>query len=157
MVNCSEDESFDLIEGLLKKGMQPNDQPNGGCSGIQSLLTSLDFGTLLRNLTWDVPPDKYDTDTARNQMKMLHLLAKYGARWCPLDRNEINLARRTLLKMTPDYALEFAWIMSKYQACSRGNLQSLLKTTSIRRHTLEHKDRLKELLEHFPEDKPLIQ
>lgn len=154
---CSEDESFELIESLLKKGMQPNDQSNGGCSGIQSLLTSLDFGTYLRYLTRDVPPDKYDTDTARNQMKMIHLLAKHGARWCPFDRSEINLARRTLLKMTPDYTMEFAWILSRYQACSKADLQTLLKTTSIRRHAGEHKDRLKELLENFPADQPQIQ
>jgi len=50
---------------------------------------------------------------------MIHLPVKRGAKWIPRDRNEINDARRTLLKMRADYTAEFIWILSQHKACSR--------------------------------------
>ena len=64
-------------------------------------------------------------------MKALHILAKNGARWMP-TANDIATVRRSLLKMKSGYALEFLWIMSKYKACKRSDLEELLRTGSIR-------------------------
>ncbi len=49
----------------------------------------------------------------------------------PADRYKINDVRRSLLKMTDDYTAEFIWIMSKYNACSRENIEQLIQTPTI--------------------------
>jgi hypothetical protein len=116
-------------------GMNPNDQKNGGCSAVRDLLVDID---------WECP--KYDpwsrtekrknrdidTDEARRKIKEIHLLAKYGARWVPEDRSEMNFIRRSLIKMTPDYTVEFIWIMAKNQACTRDAISDLLRTPAIK-------------------------
>ncbi|MCK4790415.1 MAG: hypothetical protein KAV87_42150 [Desulfobacteraceae bacterium] len=47
-------------------------------------------------------------------------------RWMPNDHHEIAEARRSLLRMTPDYTMEFIWIMSKYNACRREDIDELV-------------------------------
>lgn len=85
---------------------------------------------------------------------MIHILAKHGAKWMPPDRYQINDARRSLLKMSVDYTVEFVWIMSKYNACRRENIEELIRTQAIRRHIAKHQSRINELLEvfHWVED-----
>ncbi len=87
-----------------------------------------------------------DTSASRDRMKAIHLLARYGARWVPTDKSEINSARRSLLKMTADYAVEFVWIMHKYDSCSREAIEQLLRTSTIKSHTAAHRERLQELM-----------
>jgi len=87
-----------------------------------------------------------DSNEARETIKKIHLLAKHGAQWVPSERYEINDARRALLKMTADYTTEFVWIMSQFKACSRENIEQLLKTTAIRRHVAEHQSRIDDLI-----------
>jgi hypothetical protein len=48
--------------------------------------------------------------------------------------------------MTPDYTVEFVWIMAKYQACSKEHVEALLRTPTIKRHTSKHRQRLAELV-----------
>ena len=36
-------------------------------------------------------------------------------------------ARRSLLKLAPDYTVEFVWIMSKYKVCSKDTIENLLR------------------------------
>ncbi len=92
---------------------------------------------------------KYDTETARNKLKLIHLLAKYNGKWIPAETDEITEARRSLLKMTADYTVEFAWIMSKYQGCSRTDIKTLLKTPTIKKHTKEHRQQPDELIDRL--------
>ena len=68
----------------------------------------------------------------------------------PQDRQETNDARRSLLKMTPDYTVEFVWIMSGFQACSRCDLENLLRTSSIRAHVSKFRARINELIATLP-------
>ena len=83
-------------------------------------------------------------------MKAIYLLAKHGARWRP-DAYNIKSARRTLLKMAPDYTAEFVWIMSKYKACKKANLAELLRTPGISDHVSMYGSRIRELLEAMGE------
>ena len=69
---------------------------------------------------------------------MIHMLAKNGAKWLPKDRSQIGDARRSLLKMKPDYTVEFIWIMSKYNASTRENIEELIRTPSIRSLICQH-------------------
>jgi len=78
---------------------------------------------------------------------MIHLLAKHGAKWIPKDRNEINDARRALLKMRADYTVEFIWIMSQYKACCREDIQQLMRTPAIKALCSQHLAIIEELIE----------
>jgi len=92
---------------------------------------------------------RIDSHRSREKIKLVHLLAKHGAKWVPKDSGQINAARRSLLKLTPDYTIEFVWIMSKYKACSREAVEQLLRTPTIKKHTFGHRDRLQELVSEW--------
>jgi len=77
---------------------------------------------------------------------MIHLLAKNGAKWLPGDRAQIGYARRSLIKMKPDYTAEFIWIMSKYEASRHEDLVELIRTPSIRAVISEHAEELNKIL-----------
>jgi hypothetical protein len=79
-------------------------------------------------------------------MKAIHVLAKHGARWAPMDKQAIVQARRALLQMTPDYTMEFVWIMSKYRACDLQPLKELLGTPTMKASISHYHDRLTTLL-----------
>jgi hypothetical protein len=129
---------------LLKMGVNPNDQENGGCSAIPNLGN---------RMTWTFDMDFWDRDRkknidshkARERLKTLHILVKHGAKWRPLDDDRINDLRRSLLKLAPDYTVEFVWIMRKYNACTKECIQNLLRTPSLRSLISQHADRIREL------------
>lgn len=92
-------------------------------------------------------PGRIDTHKSRQKMKAIHILAKHGARWVPKDKQEVSRARRSLLKLTPDYTVEFVWIMSKYKACELDSIEDLLcPSSSINCHIADHSQRVQELL-----------
>jgi len=78
---------------------------------------------------------------------MIHLLAKNGAKWLPGDRTQIGYARRSLIKMRPDYTAEFIWIMSRYGVSRREDLVELIRTPSIHAVISEHTKTINEMLE----------
>ena len=135
---------FEVLRGLLEKGMNPNDQETGGCSAMKSLLNRMGFdASLYRH-------DNFlergaDRQQCREKIKLIHLLAKHGARWVPKDTREINEARKWLVKLAPDYTVEFVWIMAKYQACSQPVIAQLLRTPTITKHVARFGERLAEL------------
>lgn len=135
-----------ILIKLLQKGLNPNDQENGGCSAIPRCIQRMTWD--FRSRMWGFERDrKYvDTEDAREYLKGIHLLAKYGARWQPKESRELNDTRRALLKMEPDYAVEFVWIMSRYKACDLASVQDLLRTPSMKSHLKTHQPRLTELL-----------
>ena len=93
------------------------------------------------------PKKHIDTSKSREKIKMIHLLVHSGAKWVLIDRNEINDARRALLKMKADYTVEFIWIMSQYKACSREDAEQLMRTPAIRALCSKHLQRIGELVE----------
>jgi hypothetical protein len=90
-----------------------------------------------------------DNSESREKIKMIHLLARYGAKWKPSGGREINEARHSLLKMKPDYSVEFLWIMSGYNASYREVIQELMRPKPIRELVSRHETRVKELMETF--------
>jgi len=144
-------EGVELFERLLKLGVQPNDQENGGCSIVQHLVSRLEWGARHRIHSWDREPDEdgIDSEGTREYMNMIHMLAMYGARWIP-DSYEMKSARRSLLKMVPDYTVEFIWILARFEACDRKTAEVLLRTPTIKRHTKRYRTRLDEILNEWP-------
>ncbi len=137
---------MDVLRTLLEKGMDPNDQENGGCSAIQSLLNNMSFDVSLYDWSFRADKRKIDSHRSREKIKLVHLLAKHGAKWVPKDSGQLNAARRSLLKLTPDYTVEFVWILSRYKACSRKAVEQLLRTPAIKKHASRFQDRLAELV-----------
>jgi ankyrin repeat protein len=146
----------DFLEKLLAKGFKPVEYENQGTPLIQSLLSGMSWHFDVDS--WDLWREDrtskrdLDTDRAREKIKMIHMLVKHGAKWLPNDRSEISDARRSLLKMKPDYTVEFIWIMSKYKACRREDIEELVRTPSIRSLIAQHRPRIDELLRCFEAD-----
>jgi hypothetical protein len=67
-----------------------------------------------------------------------------------MDQQEINNARKSFLKLKPDYSVEFLWTMSKYNACSMCDAEALIRTPSIKRHTASFSGRIHELISGWP-------
>jgi hypothetical protein len=96
---------------------------------------------------WDEKPQKRDIDSerARQNLKAIHLVAQHGGKWGPSEY-DIKSARRSLLKMIPDYTAEFVWIMSKYTSCGHDDLVALLNSPSMKRHISSHRERISALV-----------
>jgi hypothetical protein len=115
---------------------------------------------LLGNMDWVLPQlnswgsldrirKNIDTDEARGKLKAIHILAKYGAKWSPKNKDSVDSVRRSLLKLMPDYTVEFVWIMSKYKACPKDAIENLLRTSSIKSLISGHNQRVNELLSRW--------
>ncbi len=143
---CRADKADFLVE-LLGQGFDPARQEDRGSSLIQTCIQRLHWYFY----PWSTSERKSDIDSSRSRetLKTIHILTKHGAKWLPKDRFQIDEARRSLLKMSVDYTVEFVWIMSKYDGCSRDTVEQLLKTTTIRRHVAKHQTRIEELLKEF--------
>ena len=143
----------DFLKKLLKKGFNPGDYDKSGTPLIQALITSMSWYFDFNH--WDIwrtdrtSKRNLDNDKSREKIKMIHMLVKYGVKWFPKDRSEIGEARRSLLKMKSDYTLEFIWIMSKYDACKREDIEELIRTPSIRSLISQYTARVNELLENL--------
>ena len=145
-------EGLPLARRLIKAGVNPNDQSNGGCSGIKSILQSM---------SWEFSFDTYGTfhnhrqgidgPRAREGIKGIHFLVKHGARWHPEDRQEIKDARRSLVKLLPDYTVEFVWIMSRHNACTKESITELVRTPRMKAHVTKDSRRVHELLAAWEE------
>ena len=143
---CYSDKA-DLLKNLLESGFTPKSMEDGGSSLIQILVSRLPRS--YRPLYSTHPEVDIDDWDSREKIKMIHLLARYGGKWMPSDRREINEARRSLLKMKPDYTVEFLWIMSGYNASTREVIQELMRPKPIRTLVSRHETRVKELIETF--------
>ncbi len=146
-------EGLSILRRLLEKGLNPNDQASGGCSAIQSCLDSMSWTVSYNDYLWgrDREKRKLDTDESRDRLKAIHLLAKHGAKWVPDGKYEMNSSRRALLRLVPDYTVEFVWIMSKFRACAFETIQELLRTPTMKAHTAAHRARIQEIIAGWSE------
>jgi ankyrin repeat protein len=139
-------EGVSLLKQLLERGLNPNDQENGGCSKIQSLLNGIDVDFSFYAWHQRDGRPKIDSERTRDKIKAIHLLAKHGAKWVPEDKDNIKRARRSLLKLTADYTVEFAWIMGRYGSCAKECIQDLVATPTMKKHLANEGARLREIL-----------
>ena len=147
---------FMVTAPLLKAGVPPNDQENGGCSAIQSLLQRLEgYGSTLPQFK-HLNSGGGDDPKAREMMRGIHILAKAGGRWVPEDQYQLNTARRSLIQMTADYTAEFVWIMGKFHACSHETAVALLRTPTIKKRTQRVRKRIAEILSQWQDADPKL-
>ena len=134
-------EGVNILADLLRRGLNPNDQANGGSSLLYGRLTHMDWDvrfTSWRHEKRSFYLDGNDPEGAREELRAVHLLAKYGAKWIPEDKRQVGEVRKSLLKLAPDYTVEFVWIMSKYRACSVQDLEAVLRTPRMKAHLAKH-------------------
>jgi len=147
LFNVCYGDNADLLKMLLSKGYNPRSLTGKGTSLINSLVwrMSRDFSS------WSYSRNETDIDSSRSRekIKMIHMLVRYGARWEPEGRSDINDFRRSLWKMKADYTMEFIWIMSEYQACHRLAIEELLKHPRMRSLLSKHTGRLDMLMNSF--------
>lgn len=145
--NVCHNNKADLLQMFLDKGYDPKNLEDHGSSLIESLLLSMgwDYDVFLsyRN------NKNIDTSCSREKMKMLHMLVRKGAKWKPEGKDNISWIRRSLLKMKSDYIMEFVWIMSEYKACTRCDIEELMRTPSIRSLITSNMNRYHEMMEAF--------
>lgn len=138
---------FEFVENMLNKGFKPSMMEDESVV-IQSLLDSIDWD--YHNLFSENRKRKnIDSFETKEKMMLIHLLARHDFRWTPKDKSQIASARRSLLKMKPDYTMEFIWIMSGYKACKLEDVKELIRTPTMNSLIFEHRSRLKELLKAF--------
>jgi hypothetical protein len=87
-------------------------------------------------------------------MDAVHMLAEHGARWLPPDAGEVNAVRRSLLKLAPEYTVEFVGIMSHFRGTTRESLNALLRPKSIATHIARYQQRVAKLLETWSLNRP---
>lgn len=138
----------EFLKELLKKGYNPIDQEGDGPSLIQSLIQGMGYA-LDFDSYHEIRRKNIDTSRTREKIKMVHILAKEGVNWNPNGRPEIAEARRSFLRLEADYTVEFIWIMTRYRACKRQELEELIRTPAIRALISGHMKRVNELLDRF--------
>jgi ankyrin repeat protein len=133
---------------LIKNGIEPSNQNDNGSSLIQRCLSHLQY---TGRFSWHGSSRKNEIDNSesRETLKIIHILVKHGAKWTPEDNHQINDARRSLLKMTADYTIEFIWIMATYRACDKDAILQLIRTPTIKRHIHQYQSRIDELIENL--------
>lgn len=137
-------ESMQVLTNFFADGLCPNDQPNGGCSRMQELIEGLRYSYHCR---LDQMLKRESRDRLE-QMKSIHFLAKYGARWIPTYA-DVASARRAFLEVLPDYATEIVWLSLRYGLATHQTLTELLRTPGMQRHVAPLKSRLQELLQQL--------
>ncbi|MBU0991524.1 MAG: hypothetical protein KJ737_03430 [Proteobacteria bacterium] len=147
---CRADKADFLVE-LLEKGFKPADQKDHGSSLIQTCIQYLQWSFDYDWFSHERNNRDIDSGRSRETLKMIHILAKHGAKWIPSERHQINDARRSFLKMSVDYTVEFVWIMPKYNGCTRDIMEQLVQTPAIRRRVAKYQPRITKLLENFPQ------
>lgn len=144
---CCSNEGLSLLNELLDRGMKVNYQENGGCSLIQHAI-----GHMSWNLRFSEgrSKGKLDTQEAKEQISVIEVLVRRGAKWVPKDNNEINAARRSLLKLVPRFSLAFFSIMVENKACSRADIQALVGGT-MKKHLGSHSSLIERFMSSLPE------
>ena len=153
--NACYSEKPDLLKKILEIGFNPQSMEDGGSSLIQFLLSRLprSYSSFYSRYPHTLEGN-IDDWGSRDKTKMIHLLARHGAKWKPKGHREINEARRALLKMKPDYTLEFIWIIAGYNACAREVIEELMRPKSMRALVSKHQNRINELMESFKPSEP---
>jgi hypothetical protein len=144
----------DLLIDLLEKGFKPGELPDRGSSLIQGLLERLyinfDYRFYSERPKWNI-----DGSDCRERIKMIHLLARNGAKWLPGEKEHFDQVRYSLRRLNPDYLLEFIWIMGGYQACSREVIKELIGTPNMKKLISGKREVVERLLKGLGEEKKL--
>ena len=142
------------LELFLQRGHSPARLPDRGTKAIESVVSAMALQPLFDRARYGGYDNKLPADSsgARDRMALLHMLVANGARWMPEDKQATGHVRRSLLKLVPAFAMEFAWLMKQYGAARRADVHELMGAPSMRRHLSGERTSLERILEGIPED-----
>lgn len=139
---------------LLARGHHPKLLPDR-CSRLLTQLlcgmSSDDFGPRLPQLQTGKIRG-LDTHRAREQLKMIRLLLEHGARWLPVDRQEIRYVRQSLLRMAPSFLIEFVNLVQQHKASRRQDINELVRTAAMTEMLASKSRQLAKLIAKVPEE-----
>ena len=143
-----------ILELFLQRRHSPARLPDRGTKAIEGAVSGMAMQLLFERVRYGGYNSKLpgDCSGARDRMALLHMLVANGARWMPEDKQAIGYVRRSLLKLVPAFAMEFAWLMKQYGAARRADVRELLGAPSMRRHLSGERTSLERILEGIPED-----
>jgi hypothetical protein len=148
--SCSR-KGMELLKLLFERGMEVNDQENGGCSILQNALERMSLNLRFDQSRYRIDGGLLDTPEAKEQIDVIEFLVKHGARWVPKDTSELNSTRRSLLKLVPRFTLAFFSIMATNKACTRHDIQSLLGTPTMKKHLRNQSHLVTKFIASFPD------
>lgn len=153
--------STSVLASILKRGLDPNNNERGGCSGIQRCVERFcqyggysRYGFDYHRTSFGESETKnrdLDSERSREFMKMIYLLSEAGGKWRP-DESDIKSARQSLTKMKPEYTVEFISLMARFQAAKRQDVEALIRTPTIKKVIGKYRRRIDEQLELFVVD-----
>ncbi len=143
-----------ILELFLQRGHSPARLPDRGTKAIESVVSGMAMQLLFERVRYGGYDSKLpgDCSGARDRMALLHMLVANGARWIPEDKQAIGGVRRSLLRLVPAFAMEFAWLMKQYGAARRADVRDLLGAPSMRRHLAGERTSLERILAGIPEE-----
>jgi len=110
-----------IVKFLLEAGINPNDKPNGGCSGLDNVLTRLSSEGCGYRLA----------SKAGTAIEISELLLQHGAHWVPDDVSSVNCIRRSFYEVADHRPVELLKLMVKYKASEMEFLQRFVSTPKM--------------------------
>jgi hypothetical protein len=139
---------------MLKTGHPVNNRPDGTSSLIAAIYSEVPWKFYHGNLLGPVSEWKItsyvDQPAVDQKAKILGLLLEYGAKWRPVDRNEIISMRKAMKKMGSAATLEFVRLMEKYKACERESMEELFRAGTLRLRVCEVYGQILKLIARLP-------
>lgn len=140
-----------LLQCLIDHGFPLNDRPNGGSSLISHSVQRMSWNLRSKiNGEKREPSAKIDSSEATEQIEVIEFLVRHGARWAPIDEDEIKAARRSLLKLVPRFALALFSILATSKACTKEAATSLFKNSAMKKHLASYYSLIERFLETLP-------
>jgi hypothetical protein len=140
-----------LLAWLLDHGHRPDVLDDRGSLAICHLLQSMSCEIpTAYDISWSPSRRGVNSHRAMEKMKMVHMLLANGAKWSPVDKHQMASARRSLLMMAPSYVVEFVWLMQRYQACRRQDIETLLGTPAMQKLMAGERTRVAALTAALP-------
>ena len=138
----------ETIRTLLKAGLDPADQPNGGSSAVQRMLEQL---FLCHHFFCAPPrgPGSVDRSKLEPIKDSLSALVGNGALWRPQDRTEVMRARQGMRDLPKEDVAEIVMLICSAKACSR-EAMDILFDGDIGFKVLDECAKIERLMEKLP-------
>jgi hypothetical protein len=139
---------------MLKTGHQVNDRPDGSSSLIPAIYSHLPrvFCSAYGYPYHRSGRSTYHVDEAAvdRKVKILELILEHGAKWRPVDSDEILGMRKAMAWMDESAILDFVRLMKQHKVCTRSALEELFQKGFTRLRRSYAYDEILKLMARMP-------
>lgn len=114
----------EAVHYLLRLGINPNDEKDGGSSALDTILIHIDWGKRMQSI---MPSHE---DTADKCLRIAKDLIRHRARWAP-DACSLRATRRAVCQVGPQYASDLVNLLRRRNACSDAVLGKFVGSPQI--------------------------